>query len=109
MEICRLPVESVYYSEVLDGYHYTWSFHDFFGSFRANSKSDTTFRTPRNLQQVFQSTFTFTTQRFIKNVKKLYHDPLFTQNLFTWLNEFTTTLRLTPTQGSLSYTGFWNN
>ena len=29
MEICGLPVESVYYSTVLDGYHYAWSFHDF--------------------------------------------------------------------------------
>ena len=34
----------------------------------------------------------------VENVKKLFYASLFTHGLFTWFNDFTTTVRLTPTQ-----------
>lgn len=58
---CRLPVESVYYSAVLDGYHHTESFHDFLEAFEQTQKVIPLLRTLRNLLHVFQSTSTFTT------------------------------------------------
>ena len=36
----------------------------------------------------------------VQNVKELYHASLLTHDLFTWFDDFTTALRLTPTHNS---------
>ena len=61
-----IPLEMFYYSAVLDDYHQTRSFCDVLESLQHTHRVRQ--KTPQDLLEFSQSTFTFITQSLVKNI-----------------------------------------